>query len=315
MTPQELLDSGRLRDAGLDALTHPDDAPTQAAAAMAAVRLGEPRPARAAAERALAGDPEDPWVALAYGEALLASGEPYGARQWADERRARGDVDPSQVVGAYLAALHAEACRGAGDAEAGVGIAAAALAVAKETLGPRALAVAALEGALAICAHALGKGAMARRHVGRALAIRRGHDPRHPDLAACLDLSGSILRADGDPRGAESDHRAALALWSDQRGRAAGPGGSCHHPLAQAVPRPGRFADAREHAEQAVRIAERHLGRDHIDTSISRFELGRFELDCGMVEEGLSRMGAARRTVAGRLGVDHPVVRAMDRWL
>ena len=66
---------------------------------------------------------------------------------------------------------------------------------------------------------------------------------------------------------------------------------------------------------QALRITVRNFGSDHVDSWISRFELGRFEVDTGDMEEGFQRMQEARTAVQAALGDAHPVVKAMDRWL
>jgi hypothetical protein len=85
--------------------------------------------------------------------------------------------------------------------------------------------------------------------------------------------------------------------------------------MAQALHRTGDFFGARQEMAEALRVTVRNFGPDHVDSWITRFELGRFEVDTGEVEEGFHRMQEARKVVTGHLGKQHPVVVAMDRWL
>ena len=94
-----------------------------------------------------------------------------------------------------------------------------------------------------------------------------------------------------------------------------GPVSACRHSLAQALHHTGDFAEARDEMARSLLGTAKSLGRDHVDTWITRFELARYDVDCGDMEDGFARMQAARDEVAKRLGAQHPAVRAMDRWL
>lgn len=303
--------------------------------ARALCRVGDPRDARRCADLAREGivEPASWEIALACGETALATGEPFVARALLSEALAAHHVEP-HVIGegsaeqAVAIAMHerasaeiwlgvclAEACRAAGEPEQGIAVATRALVLAERTFGSRAIEAADAWLALAGCRHAAGLDEAARADLQRCLRIRREVQPDHPDLAATLDLMGVVLRGLNQPHEAIACHREALELWSRRVGARSGPVGACKHALAQALHRTGDFVGARAEMQDAVAITGRTLGADHVDTHIARFELGRFEMDCGQVEEGLSAMEAARAVVADRLGAQHPVVRSMNRWL
>ncbi|MFT5686595.1 MAG: tetratricopeptide (TPR) repeat protein [Myxococcota bacterium] len=90
---------------------------------------------------------------------------------------------------------------------------------------------------------------------------------------------------------------------------------ACLHGLAQAMHRQGRFVEARDHLAEALHLSEQRQGDDHMHTWITRFELGRMEVDCGDPERGFARMTAARMRLTEQLGAEHPTVRAMAEWL
>lgn len=317
----------------------PAQAELWALLARALCRSGDPRDAARAAHQAAEVAQRDPpggalgaWeVALALGEAQMAQGEPFAARATLTEAyevlRARhpaliaADQPVDDVMRSiaeaevWLLVALAEAHRAAGDAHQGLGVATRALVVAERRFGAASIEAADALLALAGCRHGAGLDANARLDLLRALKIRRERQPGHPDLAATLDLLGVVCRAQGKAADAVKWHREALAVWQARLGERAGPVGACRHALAQALHRTGDFEGARREMGEAVAITGRAFGADHVDAWIARFELGRFEVDCGLVEEGLARMDEARRVVGERLGDGHPVVAAMDRWL
>ncbi len=302
-------------------------------------RVGEPREAARAATEARRIAEQRPeatvsgsWeVALAHGEALLAQGQPFAARAVFTEAieglrsRQRGLVavdEPLQDVlraaaeaEVWLGVALAEACRASGHAEEGMAAATRALVHAERTFGRESVEAADALLALGGCRHAAGLEDAARTDLMRCLKIRRGKQEGHPDLAATLDLLGTVERNLGRPADAVKRHREALALWIARCGEHSGPVGSCRHSLAQALHRTGDFEGARTEMTDALLITTRAFGADHVDAHIARFELGRFEMDCGLIEEGLGRMEAARKATIAVLGVDHPVIKSMNRWL
>ena len=151
--------------------------------------------------------------------------------------------------------------------------------------------------------------------VDEALAVFEAHCAETVLVAETLDAAGSLARRLRDPARAVLLHRRALGIWTAVLGEEAGPVGGCRYSLAQALHRTGELPEALASMQQAWLVTGRTLGADHLDTWITRFELGRMEVDVGQVEEGFAHMEAARAEVRGRLGAQHPVVRSMDRWL
>jgi tetratricopeptide (TPR) repeat protein len=300
----------------LASATEPEIAELWALAARANARLGDPRSALRAAEEATrrSGGWE---AALALGEAWIGNAEPWRARSTLQEalersREARPRPPEAEV---WLGVALADACRAAGDPEAGIAAAIRAETWAIEHFGPTTFEVTEAMHAHGMCLHAAGRDERAREVLAKCLAIRRKLDPTHPDVAATLDALGLVERGRRNPFEAVKLHREALALWTSRLGEDAAPVGACRHSLAQALHRTGDFEGARREMAVAVLITGRAFGKDHVDTHIARFELGRFEVDCGQVEEGLRAMEDARAAVRERLGAEHPVVKSMDRWL
>ncbi|MCA9569295.1 MAG: tetratricopeptide repeat protein, partial [Myxococcales bacterium] len=151
--------------------------------------------------------------------------------------------------------------------------------------------------------------------VREALVVLEDAVPETVLVAEALDAAGSLARRLGDPARAVVLHRRALELWTARLGPTAGPTGGCRYSLAQALHRTGDFLEALAAMQEAFLVTARTLGNDHLDTWITRFELGRMEVDVGELLDGFPRMEAARAEVARRLGDRHPVVRAMDRFL
>lgn len=278
-------------------------------------RLGHPQRAIELAEQAAA--LAEHWeVSLALGEATLAVGDPLvartvlrGAMDSLSESLKNSDAEWS------LALALALAWRASGQPEAGVGLAARGLALARKIWGEGSLEAASGWYALGVCYHAAGKGKEASAAIDKCLGIRRKELSGSTDVALALDAKGAVLRQARKPFEAVAAHREALKLWLDKLGEHASAIAGCRHSLAQALHRTGDFLSAREEMAQALRITVRNYGPDHVDSWITRFELGRFEVDTGDMEEGFQRMETARGEVRRRLGAEHPVVVAMNRWL
>jgi tetratricopeptide (TPR) repeat protein len=285
-------------------------------------RLGDPKKAMEAAERAAA--LTDHWEAnLALAAALVGLGQPVPARSLlsntlqqardsgSEARPAAGLVRAEIEVGTMLA----EACRAAGDPETGLGIATRAVAWAERYLGKSAPGTADALYGLGVCLHGAAQYEEAKRALTRALVTRQSHAPDTSDVAVTLDALGAVERNLKKPFKAKELHEKALAIWVKTVGKHASPVGACRHSYAQALHRTGDFVGAREQMSQAAYITAKVLGDDHVDTWITRFELGRFDVDTGEFETGFALMAKARKIVGERLGEHHPVVKAMDRWL
>ncbi|TVQ93436.1 MAG: tetratricopeptide repeat protein [Deltaproteobacteria bacterium] len=164
-------------------------------------------------------------------------------------------------------------------------------------------------------AWACGRGQEAARAFGHAHHSRTKRAAEDTLQAQSLDGLGACARVLGDPHQAIAYHERALSLWA----RATGPGSpsvaACRHRLAHALHRSGDFHRARDAMAEAMLATAKHFGRDHVDTWISRFEVARYDIDCGDFTDGFARMARARAEVAKRLGAQHPVVRSMDRYL
>ncbi len=321
MTPLEVAREWRREgryELGLACLRAlPEDAGVAAETARLLVRLGRSREALVAAERALAlaGDGEHRGEALlSLVEAALSLGEPGRARLAAEEAeiwtRARfGEVSVQRglALDALAATLHS-----AGDAPA--------------ALGPATRAVAILERAdpwhhatawhtLAEAHHRAGQHAQAREAWERCLALRRASlEADHPEIAAALDGLGLTERRLGRPRQAAAAHRAALETHRSRLGPAHPAVAASLHGLAQALHRQGDFQGARSRLREALEVSLRAQGPDHPDVWVTRFELGRMDVDCGDTD-GFAAMEAARAHLRATLGPAHPTVQAMDRWL
>ena len=169
---------------------------------------------------------------------------------------------------------------------------------------------------LAEAYHVSGKHLQAAETWRKALAVRRAHLPAsHPEVGASVSGMALSMRRLGLLTIAVDLHREALAIFTscfdpDHPAIAA-----CRHGLAQALHRQGHFTDAREQLAAALASSVRRAGPDHMNTWITRFELGRMEVDCGDPERGFAKMEAARLRLTEQLGPHHPTVKAMKNWL
>lgn len=288
----------------------PGLAEIEAVLARAYVRLGQPEEALEAATSASRGI-HSHWVSLALAEAELAAGEPGAARARLTELRSQiADQPPlrDQVDLALATVL-----RASGEAEQGYGIAVAVLARAEDADDD-----VLTEEALIVVGHTGWASNLVLEAEGafeRALELRTARDAAPTLRAEALDGLGLCARHRGRPFDAVAHHRNARALWVEATGEDSGPVSACAHRLAQALHRTGDFEAARNEMSRALLATGATLGRDHVDTWITRFELARYEVDCGDPEHGLPRMLNARDEVAARLGRSHPVVLAMGRFL
>ena len=264
------------------------------------VRLGDPEAADAAAGPLPESD-DATWVRA---EVQLAKGEPSQAR--AALQALVHDTSPA----IHRVAL-ADACIATGDPATALGQAGRARLEAGSDVETAAWASV----ALATAADALGRSRPAEEAAVAAQDRFTSLSEDHLGIAVCLDLRGRIARHRMAPHDAVKLHNKALQRWEKHLGEDAPNTGACHHARAQALHRTGDFTGARVAMTEALRITEGSLGADHVDSWISRFELGRMALDCGDVAEGLQAMHKAAGVVRLRLGKDHPVVQSMERYL
>ena len=168
---------------------------------------------------------------------------------------------------------------------------------------------------LAHAALAIGKREEAEHAARDAHDTRIATQPGSPWVAETLDTLGRVKRHLQLPFEAVALHEAALTLWQKDPATFLGPRAACYHAMAQARYRSGDFHAARNDMAHAVLLTKERLGSDHVDTWISRFELARYDIDCGDLTEGFSKMERAKEEVSSRLGPDHPVVRSMNQFI
>ena len=318
MTPRELhglLREGEWVDLAAAARLEraeitPDTPHIEALLARAWVRLGQPDDANEAAESARRRS-TDPDVDLAFGEARLAAGQPGEARLVL--QRARKNCPDGSVLAHEVDLAHAMVLQAVGGPELGYSLSVRCLEHARIQGDPIAI-----EEALVTVGHtawACGRNDEATDAFERAHARREARGATPVLRAEVLDGLGVCARHDNRPFDAVKHHTEALELWVAGTGEDSGPVSACRHRLAQALHRTGDFLAARNEMALALLATGKTLGKDHVDTWITRFELARYDVDCGQPEVGFPRMTAARAEVARRLGDTHPVVQAMDRFL
>lgn len=314
---RDLLRQGgwvRAEAEGSAALAASEDADGElgAVVARARFRLGLPDPCAAAARAALrrAGDAASWRVRLAWAESRLAQGEPGEARALLQALLDEVHDDPEATHDLRLAL--SVTLRAQGEASRGYALACTTLAAAE--VAEDALAT---EEALAVVGHtawAADRPREAEEAFSRLHTLRAARVAPPALLAEAHDGLGHVLRR-REPFEAVTHHRAALRAWEEATGPDSGPVSHCLHQLAQAEHHTGDFQAARDTMARALLTTAATLGHDHIDTWITRFEMARYDVDCGEMEDGFVRMERARAEVARRLGPQHPVVRAMDRYL
>jgi len=283
--------------------------------ARARVRLGDPAGAARAASRA---DPTQDLGALAQTEAALAGGRPGESRASLRARldlRDHGDHPERDPAWRELALALSTALRAAGDPERAYGLALRALAGAEADLSTDPIDVELALLGVGWAGWGCGRAREASAAFERALdsLTRRGAAPVL--RADALDGLGVCARVLGDPFVAVAHHEHAHDLWAAALGERSPTVAACLHRLAHARHRAGAFEPARATMADSVALTAEHLGEDHVDTWISRFELARYDIDCGDFADGFARMAHARERVAALLGPHHPVVAAMDRYL
>ncbi len=323
MTPLEVARTWRQEgryDLGLACLRElPPDAAVRAEEARTLVRLGRAREALERAEDALARAGEGALrceALLALVEVALALGDPGRARPAAEEaaelsRDRFGEVSLQRALAldALAAVLHS-----AGDAPGALSPATRAVVLLEQLQAAPYHRATALH-TLAEAHHRAGQYTRAREAWEQCLALRReALAADHPEIGAALDGLGLTERRLGRARPAVAAHRAALEIHRARLGPwhpavAAGLQG-----LAQAQHRLGDFLGARASLRQALEVSLRAQGADHPDVWVTRFELGRMEVDCGDTD-GFAAMEAARARLRALLGPEHPTIQAMNRWL
>jgi len=149
----------------------------------------------------------------------------------------------------------------------------------------------------------------------QALALRRANlHHQHPEIATNVDGLALSLRRLQQPQLALTLHQEALRIYQHSFATNHPAIAACYHGIAQCCHRLSQFEAARSNLNAALQISESLLGSDHPDTWISRFELGRIEVDCGELAQGIQRMEFARMRLAHLLGEKHPTILAMDKW-
>ncbi|MCB9673923.1 MAG: tetratricopeptide repeat protein [Alphaproteobacteria bacterium] len=302
-TVAELLLAGEPVRAEVEAVARLERSDADDAARIGLVRarvaLGRPEAAR----EALVGLGRDtPHHRVAHALAALASGEPSRAKAIL--------LDDSGDL--LVLVTRSEVTRASGDPAVATQLAARARDAA-EGGDPRWVAIADLQ--LARCIADSGDLGVGRALAERAHAAFQEHGPGTVLEAEALDVAGALARKDGDPLVAVAMHERALGIWLATCPAESALVAGCRYSLAQALHRADDFPRALTEMQSAFLATQQAFGPDHLDTWITRFELGRMEVDNGEMLDGFPRMEAARAEVAKRLGRQHPVVRAMDRLL
>ena len=137
----------------------------------------------------------------------------------------------------------------------------------------------------------------------------------HPEVAALLDGLGATLRRVGLAEEALDLHQRALPMHERAFGALHPAVAGNLHAQAQCQRRLGDFEGARQALEDALVVSTQVQGADHPDTLVTAFELGRLEVDCGLVAEGFERMSRAMSAALDQLGPNHPTARAMKAWM
>lgn len=299
------------------------DGELHALRARALFRLGYPAACHQAAEHA--SERGASWrIDVALAEARLACGEPGQARALLAPLLPSDPstpIPPDSPTWSQIAHPLATVLRACGEAERGYGLALELVAVTRGATprGPLDLDEAiARDEALVLLgwmAWSCGRTTEARSAFEQGLRARRARSAERTQVAEALDGLGVCHRTLGEPFEAVARHREALGRWREALGPDSPAVAACRHRLAHALHRTGDFEAARESMAEALLLTAEHFGRDHVDTWITRFELARYEIDCGDFTDGFARMARARRAVAERLGAQHPVVQSMDRYL
>ena len=169
---------------------------------------------------------------------------------------------------------------------------------------------------LAEACHVSRRYAQASEAWNQTLTLRREDLPNdHPEIGVTVSGMALTARRLGLLKIAVELHEKAMVIYRARFDAEHPALAACLHGLAQALHRQGRFEEARERLAEALALSERRQGPDHMHTWITRFELGRMEVDCGDPERGFARMEAARMRLTEQLGGAHPTVKAMEAWL
>ncbi len=249
----------------------------------------------------------------ALSEALVAVGQPGESMAAGMQAVALTGAVPLSCGLALVALASAEHAQGRGP-EA-IATATRAIAVLTDA-GARPRDIALGTQALAESCHVARQYGPASEAWNRTLALRREALPAgHPEIGVTLSGMALTARRLGLSSIAVELHGKAMAIYRAEFDPGHPALAACLHGLAQALHRQGRFVEARDHLAEALHLSEQRQGADHMHTWITRFELGRMEVDCGDPERGFARMEAARLRLTEQLGASHPTVRAMAEWL
>ncbi|MFT7521962.1 MAG: tetratricopeptide (TPR) repeat protein [Kiritimatiellia bacterium] len=300
----------QVRDEARELVDTDDDGQICAVLSQAYQRLGLPQEASQAADQAARIG--DHWsVQLALGEAALGQGRPELARSLLED--ATDPIGPDNKGWHELTLALAVVLRAAGEAEHGYGLAQRALVEAELAKEEQSINESLI--VVGHCAYGCALPNEAEGAFSRALELRQAQGEAEVLLAEAYDGLGMCARAQGRPFDAVAYHRKALERWTSSLAEDSGPVSACRHRLAQALHRTGDFPAARDEMARSLLLTARTLGTDHVDTWITRFEMARYDVDCGDLDGTFQRMADARAEVARRLGAQHPVVRSMDRFL
>jgi tetratricopeptide (TPR) repeat protein len=253
---------------------------------------------------------DGPAIWIASSEAQIAGGYPQDgivSARTALERSTRpSEIGLSRVVEA--SALHV-----LGDGTAAVSVARQAL---DDLVAGRPYDQALALHALAESLHVAGRHPEAADVWRQLMALRQEVLAKnHPEIGSTVNGMGLTLRRLGLAEVAVDLHEQALVIYLERLDDQHPAIAAARHGLAQALHRLGQHQAAREQLAQALEVSEIRQGPDHPHTWITRFELGRIEVDCGMLTDGYRRMEASRLRLTELLGPRHPTIQAIRNWL
>jgi serine/threonine protein kinase len=142
-----------------------------------------------------------------------------------------------------------------------------------------------------------------------AIALQRAHlGPRDPELAASLDLYGTILHDDGDLDPSEAHYREALAIRRTALGDSAELTAESMQNLAVTLQAKGRLTDAEPFYRTALGVMRSRHGEQHVDVAWAKNSLAWCVHQQGRYAEAESLYRSAYATQRRLLGGRHPDV-------
>jgi serine/threonine-protein kinase len=155
----------------------------------------------------------------------------------------------------------------------------------------------------------LGDSGQALALARRSLAVREAHlGPRHPDVAASLNLVATVLESQGHYDAAETAHRRALAIRSDALGPDATEVAESTLNLGLLLTNQGAYADAEPLLRRALALDRTRHGDRHENVATALNNLAVLHYHQGRYPEGVAALREALAIRRQVYGVPHPRV-------